>query len=204
MTPPPGLPRPPADRLYLGWQYATPHPDPGPPPRRPVPPEREQLSATWLAAQQREENLISRPLRIGSAVAVAVVLALLITVAGGWVPVVIAAPAIAVCLLAAGLSGYVIWQGKRVLGVRVAAERQRVEQFRADQESRLFAWQAQHARQVSQWQRQRFAYREPETLVRGFRSRPGSTGWTSPAARWPAGRRCSPWSPPTGLPRAVR
>jgi hypothetical protein len=158
MTPPPGLPRPPADRLYLGWQYATPHPDPGPPPRRPVPPEREQLSATWLAAQQREENLISRPLRIGSAVAVAVVLALLITVAGGWVPVVIAAPAIAACLLAGGLSGYAIWQGKRALGVRVAAERHRVEQFRADQESRLFAWQAEHARQVSEWQRHRFAY----------------------------------------------
>ncbi|HXC81022.1 MAG TPA: hypothetical protein VNV62_04150 [Trebonia sp.] len=158
MTPPPGLPRPPADRLYLGWQYATPHPDPGPPPRRPVPPEREQLSATWLAAQQREENLISRPLRIGTAVAVAVVLALLITVVGGWVPVVIAAPAIAACLLAGGLSGYAIWQGKRALGVRVAAERHRVEQFRADQESRLFAWQAEHARQVSEWQRHRFAY----------------------------------------------
>jgi hypothetical protein len=158
MTPPPGLPRPPADRLYLGWQYATPHPDPGPPPRRPVPPEREQLSTTWLAAQQREENLISRPLRIGSAIAVAVGLALFVTVAGGWVPIVIAAPAIAACLLAGGLSGYAIWQGKRALGVRVAAERHRVEQFRADQESRLFAWQAEHARQVSEWQRHRFAY----------------------------------------------
>jgi hypothetical protein len=158
MTPPPGLPRPPADRLYLGWQYATPHPDPGPPPRRPVPPEREQLSTTWLAAQQREESLISRPLRIGSAVAGAVTLVLLITVAGGWLPVVIAAPAIAACLLAGGLSGYAIWQGKRALGVRVAAERRRVEQFRAEQESRLFAWQAEHARQVSEWQRHRFAY----------------------------------------------
>jgi hypothetical protein len=158
MTPPPGLPRPPADRLYLGWQYATPHPDPGPPPRRPVPPEREQLSTTWLAAQQREESLISRPLRIGSAVAGAVVLALLVTIVGGWLPVVIAAPAIVACLLACGLSGYAIWQGKRALGVRVAAERHRVEQFRAEQESRLFAWQAEHARQVSEWQRHRFAY----------------------------------------------
>jgi hypothetical protein len=158
MTPPPGLPRPPADRLYLGWQYATPSPDPGPPPRRPVPPEREQLSATWLAAQQREENLISRPLRIGSAVAAGFVLALLVTVAGGWLPVVIAAPAIAACALAGALSGYATWQGKRALRVRIAAERHRVEQFRADQESRLFAGQAEHARQVAEWQRLRFAY----------------------------------------------
>jgi hypothetical protein len=158
MTPPPGLPRPPADRLYLGWQYATVRPDPGPPPRRPVPPEREQLSAAWLAAQQREENLISRPLRIVCAAAAIVALVLLVTVAGGWLPVVIAAPAVAVCLMAGALSGYAIWQGKRALGVRIAAERHRVEQFRAEQESRLFAWQAEHARQVTEWQRRRFAY----------------------------------------------
>jgi hypothetical protein len=158
MTPPPGLPRLPADRLYLGWQYATPQQDPGPPPRRPVPPEREQLSTAWLAAQQREENVISRPLRIGCAAAGVIVLALLVTVAGGWLPVVIAAPAIAAGLLAGGLSGYAIWQGRRALAVRIAAERLRVEQFRAEQESRLFAWQAEHARQVAEWQRRRFAY----------------------------------------------
>ena len=35
---PPALPRPLPGQLYLGWQYATLHPDPGPPPRRPVPP----------------------------------------------------------------------------------------------------------------------------------------------------------------------
>jgi hypothetical protein len=158
MTPPPGLPRPPADRLYLGWQYVTPHPDPGPPPRRPVPPEREQLSTAWLVAQQREESLISRPLRIICAAAAVVIFALLAAVAGGWLPIVIAAPAVAVCLVAGGLSGYAIWQGKRALGVRIAAERRRMEQFRAEQESRLFAWQAEHARQVTEWQRRRFAY----------------------------------------------
>jgi hypothetical protein len=158
MTPPPGLPRPPADRLYLGWQYAIPHPEPGPPPRRPVPPEREQLSTAWLAAQQREENLISRPLRIICAAAAIVIVVLLVTLAGDWLPVVIAAPAVAVCLVTGALGGYAIWQGKRALGVRIAAERHRVEQFRADQESRLFAWQAEHARQVAEWQRLRFAY----------------------------------------------
>ena len=158
MTPPPGLPRPLPARLYLGWQYATPHPDPGPPPRRPVPPEREQLSADWLAAQRREENLISRPLKIACGAAMAVALALVICAASGWVPAIAAAPAIAACLVTGGLTGYAIWQGERALRVRVAAERRRVEQFRADQESRLFAWHAEHARQAREWQVRRSAY----------------------------------------------
>ena len=74
MTPtpaPPGLPaapEPSAVEMHLGWQYAAPQAEPGPPPRRPVPPERQQLSADWLAAQRREEKLISRPLKIGCAV----------------------------------------------------------------------------------------------------------------------------------------
>jgi hypothetical protein len=158
VTPPPGLPRPLPDRLYLGWQFATIQPDPGPPPRRPVPPEREQLSAAWLEAQRREERQINRPLRIACGTAAAVLLALLAAAAAGALPVVITAPAVAACLLAGGLSGYAIWQGERALGVRVAAERLRVERFRADQESRLFAGQAEHARQVTEWQRRRFAY----------------------------------------------
>jgi hypothetical protein len=158
MTPPQGLPRPPPDRLYLGWQYATPLPDPGPPPRRPVPPEREQLSATWLAAQRREEKQISRPLRITCAASGTVMLAVVISTAAGWVPAILAAPAVAVCLLACGISGYAMWQGQRALSVRIAAERQRLERFRADQENRLFAGQEEHARLVAEWQQRRFAY----------------------------------------------
>ncbi len=47
MAPGPGL-RP--DRVYLGWQYALIHPHPGPSPRRPTPPAREQLNPGWVAA----------------------------------------------------------------------------------------------------------------------------------------------------------
>jgi hypothetical protein len=158
VTPPPGQPRPLSGRLYLGWQYATLHPDPGPPPRRPVPPEREELSAAWLAAQRREENLISRPLRIACAMAAAVALACVACAAGGWLPVIVAAPLVAASVAAGGLSGYAIWQGQKALRARIAAERLRVERFRADQESRLFAWQEEHARQAREWQARRFAY----------------------------------------------
>ncbi len=144
--------------LYLGWQYATPAVDPGPPPRRPVPRERQELSPDWLAAQRREENLIVRPLRLAVVAATVTALALAALLAAGWVPAVVAVPAIAACLLAAGLSGYSIWRGERVLRRRIDAERLRVERFGADQERSLHASQAEHARLVSQWQEQRSAF----------------------------------------------
>jgi hypothetical protein len=147
-----------SDRLYLGWQYAATATDPGPPPRRPVPPERQQLSQDWLAAQRREETLISRPSRLAVAAAAVIALALVACVAAGRVPVIIAALAIAACLVTAGMSGYAIWQGERALRRTVEAERLRAERFRADQESQLRASQAEHVRQVSQWQEQRSAF----------------------------------------------
>jgi hypothetical protein len=154
----PGAPQQAADPLYLGWQYATLHPDPGPPPRRPVPPEREQMSTAWLAAQRREERAISRPLRLACAAAAVATFALVVCIAVGWLPAIIAAPAVAACLVAGGLSGYAVWQGQRALGVRIAAERQRVERFRAEQDSRLFATQAEHAQMAADWQRRQRAY----------------------------------------------
>ena len=151
----------PSDRgsgLYLGWEYATPYSDPGPPPRRPAPQERPQLSADWLEAQRREEKLINRPQKIIVAVTVGIAAALGACVAGGLVRPILAAPTIAILLLAAALAGGAIWQGERLLRRRVEAERQRVERFRAEQNGQLFAWQAEHARRVAQWQQQRLAF----------------------------------------------
>jgi hypothetical protein len=144
--------------LYLGWQYATPVTDPGPPPRRPVPAERQQLSPDWLAAQRREENLISRPQRLTVAVTTVIALTLTACAAVGWVPAIVAAPAVTACLLMAGRNGHVVWQGERVLRRRVDAERLRVERISADQERSLRASQAEHDRRISQWQRQRSAF----------------------------------------------
>ena len=151
----------PGDResqLCLGWEYATPYADPGPPPRRPVPQERPQLSADWLASQRREEKLINRPQKIIVAVTVGIAVALGVCVAGGLVRPILAAPTIAILLLAAALAGGAIWQGERLLRDRIEAERQRVERFRAEQEGELFAWQAEHARRVARWRQQRFAF----------------------------------------------
>jgi len=58
-------------RIYLGWQYAPRHADPGPPPRRPVPTDPERVDPGWLAAQRREEKRISRPARVAVCVCLA-------------------------------------------------------------------------------------------------------------------------------------
>ncbi len=149
---------PPADRICLGWQYATPHPDPGPQPRRPVPPEQERLNPEWAAAQRREENLLNRPLRVALALAVVIVVAAVALGAIGTLNALVAGFGVICGVLVAAVSGYALWQGERALHSRMADERSRVGKLRAAQQDRLSAWQAEHARQVRDWQALRVAY----------------------------------------------
>lgn len=146
------------DRLYLGWQYATPYPEPGPPPRRPTPPEAERLNPAWAMAQRREESLLHRPLKAAVAVAVAVAGVAVLLAAVGVIDVLVAGLGVICGALIAAVSGYAIWQGERALRSRLADERTRVGRIRAAQESQLFAWQAEHAARVRQWQALRVAY----------------------------------------------
>lgn len=141
-----------SDRVYLGWEYALLHPDPGPPPRRPVPPEQEQLNPGWVAAQRREENRLSRPLKLAGALGV--LLAALVAVLGlaGPLNAALTTVGMAGFLLLAGLCGRRIGQGEKTLRALVAQETQRVAKVRAAQESRLFAWHEEHARRFRDWQ----------------------------------------------------
>jgi len=148
----------PAERLYLGWQYATPFPEPGPPPRRPVPPERERLSPDWAAAQRREEHLLNRPLRAAFAIAAAIAVAAIALGAAGVLNDLAAGLGVICGALIAAVSGYAIWQGERALRARMADEQDRIGRIREAQETRLFAGQAEHARRVREWQSLRFAY----------------------------------------------
>jgi len=149
---------PSVDRLLVAYQYATPCPEPGPPPRRPTPPEQERLNPDWTAAQRREESLLNRPLKAAFTVAVVIGLALAGLAAAGWLDVLVAGLAVICCVLVAAVSGYALWQGERALRSRLADERARVDRMRAAQQSRLFAWQAEHAAQVREWQALRAAY----------------------------------------------
>lgn len=148
--------------LYLGWEYATPHQDPGPPPGRPVDPERYPPPVGWLAAQYREEGLISRVPKLIVMLAATVAVALAACVAAGIVTgiaaAVVAAPVIAACLVAMALNGQAIWRGQRELTGRIDAERLRTDRMRGEQESRLSVALAEHARRARQWQAQRFAF----------------------------------------------
>jgi hypothetical protein len=147
-----------AGRLRLGWQYATPSPNPGPPPRRPTPPEAERLNPDWAAAQRREESLINRPLKVACGVAVALGLLVVALGAARVLDVLVAGLGVICCGLVAGVSGYALWQGERALRSRLADEREKVDRLRAAQESRLFAGQAEHASQMRRWQALRAAY----------------------------------------------
>ncbi len=147
-----------AGRLCLGWQFATPYPDPGPPPRRPTPPEQERLNPDWAAAQRREESVLNRPLRAAFAISAALGLTAIVLGAVGWLGVLVAGLGVICCALIAAVSGYAVWQGERALRARLADERARVGKMRAAQESRLFAWQAEHAARMREWQALRVAY----------------------------------------------
>jgi hypothetical protein len=152
-----------ADRIYLGWQHALLQPDPGPPPRRPTPPEQEQLNPDWVAAQRREENLLDRPLKLVAGFAVALAGLLLAAWVAGWLNAALAWLGFLLCLLCAGIAGYTIWRGEQVLRARIEEEKARLGKIRAEQESRLFAWQAEHARRFEDWQERRGAFeRQPQ------------------------------------------
>ena len=124
-------PSAPAGSLCLGWQFATQHPEPGPPPRRPAPPEPERLNPGWAAAQRREESLLTRPLRAAFGAAVALGLTVLALGVAGVLNVLVAGLGVICCALVAAVSGYAIWQGERALRSRLADEQARVGQLRA-------------------------------------------------------------------------
>ncbi len=111
-----------------------------------------------MAAQRREENLLNRPLKAVCGICVVVLAATITAGLAGWLSP-LAAWSVAGCAaLVALVTGNAIWQGERALRDRVAAERSRAETLRAESESKLFAWQAEHADRVREWQARRVAY----------------------------------------------
>ena len=146
------------DRVYLGWQYALIQPDPGPSPRRPTPPPREQLNPGWLSAQRREQHRLDRPLK--AAFGAAIVLAAGLIAAGvlGLLNPSLSGLGAAAGLAGAVLAGREIRRSEQAMRTRVAREERRVAVIRTLQEARLFEWQAQHAGQTRDWQARRAAY----------------------------------------------
>ena len=141
-----------AGRIYLGWQYALAHPDPGPPPRRPVPTEQEQLSPGWLAAQRREERLLTRYWKMLAGASLAAIALVLALGAAGLLNLALTVAGAAVFAVLAGLAVRAIWRGDRDLRAHVAAETRRVAAARAAQQGQLFGRLEEHARRFRDWQ----------------------------------------------------
>jgi hypothetical protein len=111
-----------------------------------------------VAAQRREENLLNRPLKAVCGGCLAILAVAVAAGLAGWLAA-LPAGLLAGCAAVVGLIGVnAIWQGERALAQRVSAEHRRVSAIRADSESKLFAWQAEHAARVREWQTRRVAY----------------------------------------------
>jgi hypothetical protein len=147
-----------ADRVYLGWQYAPQHPDPGPLPRRPAPPATEQVNPGWIAAQRREQRRLTRPMKITCAASAALAGLLLALGLTGLLNYWLTGTGVAVCLAAAAVTGRRVRQSGQDLREQVAGEELRVEKIREVQRSRLAARQEQHATQVRAWEERREAF----------------------------------------------
>ena len=141
-----------AGQIYLGWQYALAHPDPGPPPRRPVPSGQEQFSPGWLAAQVREEKLLTRYWKVLAGASLAAIALVLVLRAGGLLNLALTVAGAAAFAVLAGLAVRAIWRGDRDLRARVAGETRRVAAARAAQEGQLFGRLEEHARRFRDWQ----------------------------------------------------
>jgi hypothetical protein len=158
VAPPPWRAAVRTDRVYLGWQYAPLHPDPGPLPRRPSPPATEQINKGWLDAQTREERRLSRPARLTCAASLALCAVVLALGVAGPLNPWLTGLGVAACLAVAAVTARSAWRGRRDLAGQIAAEEQRLAKIRDVQLSRLAARQEQHAEAVRSWESRREAY----------------------------------------------
>src|SRR5260221_10206682 len=157
------------DRLYLGWEYAPQHPDPGPLPRRPAPPAAEQLNQGWVDAQYREERRLSRPLKVACAASLAasgLALGLGLT---GLLNISLTAAGAVAGLAGAAVSGRGVRRGEQELRALIAAGQQRGAKIRAVQQSRRAQRQGLHAGPVPARGSRREGFARQLQVVGGFR-----------------------------------
>ncbi|MFC7326408.1 hypothetical protein [Marinactinospora rubrisoli] len=145
---------------HLGWRHATPVADPGPAPRRPTPPEQQRLSPDWTAAQRRMEADLNRPLLVTLAVLAAIAALLLTCGAAALLPGVLTLAGCLACAVVALPALVALVQSGQAVRERVAEERRRLENERAERAERLRQRQEEHARRYADWQERRRAYED--------------------------------------------
>ncbi|WP_271218832.1 hypothetical protein [Streptosporangium carneum] len=146
-----------ADRIYLGWQYALLHPDPGPAPRRPSPVDdgvtvvADEVDHEWMRRERLNEHLLNRPMKLFRAFMgglAALILVLGVTELLSWS---FAAVGLVAAGGVAGFCSYAIHQGDRAVRHRIR-ERQAVgDRQREERDRELFQAQEEHAARYREW-----------------------------------------------------
>ncbi len=145
-------------RVYVGWRYAQVHDDPGPPPKRPTPPESEQVDKEWMASERRKANLLNGPPRMLSGVSGVGLLIFVVAGATGMLPWAFAIVGVLACFAVAAITVNSIWQGEKALRARVAEEKERFERKEDERRRRLEVAHARHAQAYQEWRRRREAF----------------------------------------------
>ncbi|PSK99616.1 hypothetical protein CLV63_103341 [Murinocardiopsis flavida] len=141
-----------SESTLIGWRHEVLVPEPGPPPRRPAPAEREGVSSEWIETQRRTEADTNRPLTIllGALGVLAAVFLLL------WplriLPGILAVLGSLACLLVAIPVLVALSQGRHVVRERLTAEERRLTDARAEKDRELRELQEEHARRHNEWQ----------------------------------------------------
>ncbi|SDG48193.1 hypothetical protein SAMN05421505_104301 [Sinosporangium album] len=145
-----------ADRIYLGWQYVLPYPDPGPPPKRPSPGETPAAGSSepeWARRARLQEQLLNRPMKVFRAFVAAVALLILILAISGTLSWAFAAIGLIAAAGAAMICSYAIRQGDQALRYRLRESQAKADRERVLRDRELHQAQEEHAQRYREWQR---------------------------------------------------
>lgn len=145
-------------RPFLGWRYQTLVPPPGPPPRRPTPPERVDYDLDWEKARLRAEAETNRPLLFGLCLLVLIGTVLLLLTIVGVMPLLLSLVGCLACLAVAFPVLLMLIQSRSDMGELLSRERakRRAEQERRERE--LWERQEEHAARYTEWQHRKRVY----------------------------------------------
>ncbi|MDA0634050.1 hypothetical protein OUY22_11530 [Nonomuraea sp. MCN248] len=151
-----------ADRIYLGWQYILPHPDPGPPPKRPSPAEESQVAerdeqerAALLRRERLQEDMLNRPVRLVRMFMLVLAGLIVVSAVAGYLAWQFALLGVLAAGGVAGICAYALVQGDRAVRYRVSEQQARNDRQRQERDRELFQAQEEHAQRYREWQEEK-------------------------------------------------